>query len=153
MDRSRVALAALVSVALIAAGCGSDDEEPNSEAKRDSSARAEKTRTAGKAEKAEPKRGSVRGQMVECIESGVGYDVSAGDDDPHRLSVKSSDGKLQAVVVVHSDVAAARKAVAKTVEQDDLDAVTFGRAELILRAAKGNEAGVMANCVAAGYNR
>jgi hypothetical protein len=141
MHRNRVALAVLVTAGFIATGCGSDDAEPNSG----------RTSEAAQAEKAKPKPKSARAQMVECIESELGYDVTS-DDDPHNLSVKNPNGKLEAVVIVHPDIGAARRAVAQTLEGGS-NAVVFGRAEFIRHAVKDTEAGVIANCVALEYNR
>jgi hypothetical protein len=143
MPRNRVALAALVIAGVIATGCGSDDDtEPNSDGQP----------KAGQAENAKPPpKKSARGQMVECIESELGFEAKA-DDDPDKLSVKSPDGKLKAVVVIHPDVGVARKAVAQTLNKG-VNAVVFGRAEFIRHAASDTEAGVIANCVAIQYNR
>ncbi len=143
MHRSRAALAVLVVAGLVATGCGSDDTEPGSDGQSD----------AARSGKAKPKkRKSARAQMVKCIESELGFDVKAGDD-PHRLSVKNPKGKRQAVVIVHPDAAAARRAVMRTLEKEGMNAVAFGRAEFIRHAAGDTEAGVIANCVAIQYNR
>lgn len=136
-----LALALLAIASSIAAGCGSDDSEPSPGGQSG----------AREVQKAEPKAKSVRAQMIDCIERELGYDVTTGED-PHKLSIKSSNGKRQAVVVIHPDAAAARKAVARTLSKE-LNAVVFGRAELILDAARDTEAGIIANCVAGGYNR
>ena len=145
MHRNRVALAVLATTGLIATGCGSDDDtEPNSAGQ---SGAAE----AGKADNAEPKRKSRRAQMVQCIEGELGSEVKS-DGGPHRLSVKGANGKRQAVIVIHDDVGAARKAVGRTL-QKGRNAVTFGRAEYIRGTSTDTEAGVIANCVALQYNR
>lgn len=142
MHRTRVALAVLASASLIAVGCGSDDAEPN----------AETQPNAAPATNGEPKpKKSVRMQMVGCIEDELGYEVTT-DDGPHNLSLKSPDGKLEGVVIVHDDAAAARKAVDRTLG-GGRNAVVFGRAEFIRHAADDTEAGVIANCVALAYNR
>ena len=146
--RRNVALAVLALAWLIAAGCGSDDTESSS---RESETKPE-TAQAEKNEKPKPKRKSVRAQMVDCIEGDLGFEVTAADDDPHRLSVKDPDGKVQAVVVIHSDAGIARGAAVRTQEKG-INAVAFGRAEFIRRAANDTEAGVIANCISAGYNR
>jgi hypothetical protein len=143
MHRNRVALAVLATAGLIAAGCGSDDTEPKSDSQPEA---------AQVDDKAKPKPKSARAQMSDCIEGELGYDVTAADDDPDKLSLKSPNGKLQAVVVVHPDVGAARNAVQQTLE-GGRNAVVFGRAEFIRHAVKDAEAGVFVNCVAAEYNR
>jgi hypothetical protein len=141
MDRHRVALVVLVTAGLLATGCGSDDDkEPNSDSSRSEAARTEN---------AKPKRKSVRAQMVKCIEDELGYDVASDDD---RLSVDNPKGKLQAVIVIHSDAGAARSAVGKTLETGR-NAVVFGRAEFIRHAADDTSAGVIANCLQLAYNR
>ena len=141
MHRNRAALAVLVIAGFIATGCGSDDAEPTSDSQP----------KAGQAKNAKPPPKSARGQMVECIESELGFDAKA-DDDPDKLSVKSPNGKLKAVVAIHTDAGAARKAVAQTLNKG-VNAVVFGRAEFIRHAASDTEAGVIANCVAIEYNR
>ncbi|MFP5363851.1 MAG: hypothetical protein ACLGI5_14095 [Thermoleophilia bacterium] len=141
MHRTPVALVVLVLAGLVAAGCGSDDPEPSS----DSSPEAAQVETA------KPKTKSVRQQMVDCIENDLGFDVTPGDD-PDRLSVESPDDELQAVIVIHPDAGAARKAVGRTLSSG-MNAVVFGRAEFIRRAAGDTESGVIANCVALQYNR
>ncbi len=148
MRRNRVALAVLASAGLIATGCGSDDTEEPKTDNQPEAAQVEKDEPKRK----EPKRKSTRAQMVNCIEGGVGFNVATDDDDPHNLSINSPNGKLQAVVVVHPDAGAARKAVARTLESGR-NAVVFGRAEFIRHAVKDAEAGVIVNCVAAEYNR
>jgi hypothetical protein len=142
MHRNRVALAMLVTVGLAATGCGSDDTEPDSDTRPAAAARAEK---------AKPKRESARAQTVKCIESELGYEVTS-DDDSDKLSIKTTQGDLDAVVVVHPNAGAARKAVDKTLE-GGLNAVVFGRAEFIRHGADDTEAGGIANCVAIAYNR
>jgi len=150
MHRSRFALAALLSAGLIATGCGSDDDpEPNSDG-RPEAAQVEESESESKP-KPKPKR-SVRSQMVGCIEGELGSDVATDDDDANRLSVNGAGDKALAVIVIHSDVGAARKAVAKTLEGGS-NAVTFGRAEFIRRSADDTEAGVIANCLQQAYNR
>jgi hypothetical protein len=142
MQRNCVTLATLLVVGLIAAGCGSDDD---TEPKSDGPAAAE-------TKKAKPHSPtSARGKMVDCVESELGFEMKPGDD-PDKLSIKSEDGKLKADVVIHSDVGAARTAVAQTLNRG-VNAVTFGRAEFIRRGADDTEAGVIANCVAIQYNR
>lgn len=141
MHRNRVALAVLVTAGLIVTGCGSDETEPKSDGQPE----------AAQVEKSESKPKGARAQMVECIESELGYEVTS-DDDPDKLSVKSPKDKLAAVIVVHPNAGAARRAVAQTLERGT-NAVVFGRAEFIRRAATDTEAGVIANCVAIQYNR
>jgi hypothetical protein len=144
MHRNRVALAVVVVAGFIATGCGSDDgnPEPNSDSPP----------KAGQGENAKPPPSkSARGQMVECIESELGFEVKP-DGDPDKLSVKDPNDKLKAVVVIHPDAGAARKAVAQTLNKG-VNAVVFGRAEFIRHAASDTEAGVIANCVAIEYNR
>lgn len=137
-----LALSVLATAGLIVAGCGSDDDtEPKSDGQPE----------AAQVEKAEPKPKSARAQMVECIESELGFDV-ASDAEPDKLSVNGPDDKLKAVIVVHPDAGAARRAVAQTLETGT-NAVVFGRAEFIRRAATDTEAGVIVNCIAVEYNR
>ncbi len=146
MHANRVALVALVVAGLIAGGCGSDDDpEPQSERPRSEAAQDEKDKPD------KPQRKSVRAQMIECIEGELGFEV-APEDDPDSLAVKGSGGERKAVVVIHSDVGAARKAVARTLSKGT-NAVTFGRAEFIRHKADDTEAGVIANCVSIQYNR
>lgn len=141
MHRTPVALVVLLLAGLVATGCGSDDPEPSSDGQPE----------AAQVEKPKPKTKSVRQRMVDCIEGELGFDVTPGDD-PDRLSVKNADDKLQAVVVIHPDAGAARKAVGRTLSSG-MNAVVFGRAEFIRRAAGDTETGVIANCVALQYNR
>ncbi|HEV2785522.1 MAG TPA: hypothetical protein VGV67_03980 [Solirubrobacteraceae bacterium] len=155
MHRNRLALTVVVIAGLIATGCGSDDTESDS-GKAPEGAQVENEAPKNDEPKNdEPTGKSARAQMTECIEGELGFDVSSdesADDDAHNLSVKSSDGKLQASVIVHPDVGAARKSTAQTLNKG-LNAVPFGRVEFIRRAANDTEAGVIANCVAVEYNR
>jgi hypothetical protein len=144
MHRSRIALAVLLSAGLIATGCGSDDEaEPKSAGGA--------TTTQAKKSESKSDTKSVRESMVECIEGELGSDVETDDSDDNRLTVKGSGDKVLAVVVIHSDAGAAKKAVAKTLEGGS-NAVVFGRAEFIRRSASDTEAGVIANCLQQAYN-
>lgn len=149
MHRSRVALAVLLSAGLIATGCGSDDDpEPSSESQGGSNA----TQAQESGSKPKTAKKSVRETMVDCIEGELGSDVETDDGDDNRLTVKGSEDKALAVIVIHSDVGAAKKAVGKTLESGT-NAVTFGRAEFIRRSAGDTEAGVIANCLQQAYNR
>lgn len=147
MHRSRIALAVLLSAGLIATGCGSDDD-----AEPDSQGGSNATQAQESDSKAKPKKKSVRETMVGCIEGELGSDIETDDGDDNRLTVKGSDDKALAVIVIHSDVGAAKKAVAQTLETGT-NAVTFGRAEFIRRSADDTEAGVIANCLQQAYNR
>lgn len=147
MHRNRLALAVLVTASLIATGCGSDDSEPEAEKKSTKSAQAETTESTAK-----PKTKGARAQMVDCIETELGFDVKP-EDDPDSLAVRSDDDKLQAVIVIHNDAGAAQKALSRTLGEKELNAVVFGRAEFIRHGADDTESGVIANCVAGQYNR
>lgn len=143
MRPHQAALVVLVTAGLIATGCGTEDTETNSD-------------VGGQPDAAEvepeSKPKSARAQMVECIE-GVGYKVISEHDDPNNLSVNSPNGTLEAVVIVHPSDAAAAKSAAQGRDKDDLDAAAYGRAELVLHAAKETEARVIASCVADEYDR
>jgi len=143
MHRHRVALTVLVTAGLIVGGCGSDDDtEPTSDGQP----------KAAQGEKDKPQPKSARAQMVQCIESELGFEVGS-DAEPDKLSVKGPGDKLKAVIVIHPNAGAARKAVAQTLETGT-NAVVFGRAEFIRRGvATDTEAGVIANCIAVEYNR
>jgi hypothetical protein len=152
MRRHRPALTALVLATLVATGCGSDDDDSEPKADKQQSEAAQ-VQTTGSAPKPKPKaKKGVRAEMVECIEGELGFEVAAGDADPNKLDVDDPKGKLQTVIVIHNDAGAARSAVDKTLAGGK-NAVVFGRAELIRHGANDTETGVIANCVAAGYNR
>jgi hypothetical protein len=146
MNRNRVAFAALLVSGLIAAGCGSDDDadadkEPASDGKP---AAAEQQSSKP------PAKQSHRAKMVQCIKDELGFDVDSDDD---TLSVKNPDGKLQAVIVIHSNAGDARRSVNETLAaKDGYNTVAFGRAQFILRGAGDTEAGTIANCVSIEYN-
>ena len=88
--------------------------------------------------------------MVECIE-GVTYEVTT-HGDPNNMTVNSPNGTMEAVIIIHPTAAKAESSAAQGRQDDGLDDVAHGRAELILHAAKDAEARVISSCVAAEYD-
>jgi hypothetical protein len=137
MRCNRAALAALAIAGLIVAGCGSDDTKSKSGTVRP--------------EHAAPKSKSARARMIACIKGQLGFDVTPGDD-PDNLSITGPQGKLKANVVIYPNAGAAARAVVQT-QNKGVDAVSFGRAEFIRRAAGDSESGVILDCVSVQYAR
>ncbi len=140
----KIALAVVVVIA-VASGCGSDDDESQG---------GESGKTKSAAQAAKPKAQSARARMVKCIED-AGFEITHGDQDAAtatNYTVKGDNpGRRTAAVVIHSNRDDAARAAAKAGEDKGLNAVPFGRAELILYTAENTEAGVLANCVQKGY--
>ncbi len=146
MYRQRAALAVLIA-GVIAAGCGSDQESE--------SEGADESNSPAQADKQKPKK-SARAQMVECIERD-GMDVTHDDQDAATATEYTVEGdkgkKMKAVVKIHSNRDDAKRSSAQAGEKKFLNSVPFGRAELIVHAATNTEAGIIANCVSAEYNK
>lgn len=150
MHRNRLAVTTFVVVGLVAAGCGSDDDEAKPRSGGDGS-EARQVKTNESAPKAKRKTKGVRATMIECIEDKLGFDVAPDDDDRNRLMVENASGKLQAVIRIHNDAGTAQRSTDRALSKG-INAVAFGRAELIQRAAGSTETGVIANCVSLNYN-
>jgi hypothetical protein len=166
MPRTRAALAALLLAIAIATatGCGSDDDS-----KSDSSAKpAQKpgTKSAEKSDdtskdtsddaSAAPKASGARGKLTSCLDR-EGIDVSHEGQDAatattYTLKARSGEGdKTDAVVKIHSSRDEAASSARRAGEERGINAVAFGRAEFIRRAATDNEAGTIVNCVSLAY--
>jgi ABC-type glycerol-3-phosphate transport system substrate-binding protein len=164
----KIALAVLIA-AVLAGGCGSDDDSPSggdaadktktsaqaatSEAKSGAEDAPEADTTSGGAK---PKKASARSKMVTCLEE-AGFDVTHKDQDEEKATnytVEGSSGRpSKAEIVIHSNQGDAAGAARKAGEEKGLNAVAFGRAEFIRRESTDTEAGQIVNCVAAGYTR
>lgn len=155
MHRNRLGFTTFVIAGVMAAGCGSDEDEaePRSggdgseagQVKTNESERKAKTKT-------KPKTKGVRATMIECIEGELGFEVAPDDDDPNRLMVENASGKLQAVIRIHNDAGTAQRSTDRALSKG-INSVAFGRAELIKHAAGNTDTGIIANCVSVNYNR
>lgn len=152
MHRSRAALAVLVTLALAAAGCGSDDDEKSGASGE--TEQTEQTEKAGKTDKPAPKRTSARGKLVKCVE-GEGLDISHEGDDAEKATeyTVGPEGakRRKAVIKIHSNRGDARSSANRAGLEKGLNAVAFGRAEFIRYKATDTEAGRIVNCMSAAY--
>lgn len=151
MHRNRLAVSTFVIAGLIAAGCGSGDDEAEPRSGGDGS-QAGQVKTNESEPQAKPKTRGVRATMVECIEGELGFEVAPADDDPDRLMVENASGKLQAVIRIHNDAGTAQRSTDRALSKG-INSVAFGRAELIKHAAGNTDTGIIANCVSVNYNR
>lgn len=147
MQPNRLAVTTLIIAGLMAAGCGSDDDE----AEPRSGGGSEAGQVKANESKPKTKTKSVRATMIECIEDEVGFEVAPDDDDPHRLMVENASDKLQAVIRIHNDARTAQRSTDRALSKG-INSVAFGRAELIKHAAGNTETGIIANCVSVNYN-
>jgi len=148
MPRSRTALAILLT-ALVAAGCGSDDD-PKSGVSDEPDAKTEQSAE----EPAAPKKASARSKLVSCVE-GEGYEISHEGDDAEKATdytIGPDDPKrAKAQVKIHSNRGDAASSARRAGEDEGINAVVFGRAEFIRLQATDTEAGRIVNCLSAAY--
>jgi hypothetical protein len=160
MDRTRAVLTALlVAIAVATAtGCGSDDDsKSDSSAKPAQKAGTKSAEKSGDTSKDASDDGSAaRGKLTKGLDR-EGVDVSHEGQDAatattYTLKARSGEGdKTDAIVKIHSSRDEAASSARRAGEEHGINAVAFGRAEFIRRAATDNEAGTIVNCVSLAY--
>jgi hypothetical protein len=151
------ALAAVLAAALLS-GCGSDDDTGGSASDTaTNSASPAKSKSESKSKsKAKLKPTSARAKLVKCIED-AGFEVTYPKQDAAtatNYTVKGDKpGVTTALIVIHPNRDDAASAARRAGVDKGINAVAFGRAEFIPRAAGNTETGVLANCIAAQYAR
>lgn len=145
---------AFVLAAALAAGCGDDDSSNGGGDGGGGSEQAEKAeKSEGSQPAAKPKKKSVRGEMIGCIED-EGFEVSHEGDDEEKATnyTIEAGGKKKAEIILHANRNDAAGSARKAGEDKGINSVPFGRAEF-RRAdtATDREAGVLANCIAEAY--
>jgi hypothetical protein len=165
MPRTHAVLAALLLAGAIATatatGCGSDDDSKSGSTakpgtKTEQKAATKPADTSDGDGSAAPKASSARGKLTTCLDR-EGIDAAHEGQDAatattYTLKARSGEGdKTDAVIKIHPSRDEAAGSARRAGEDRGINAVAFGRAEFIRRAATDTEAGVIVNCVSMAY--